>query len=56
MDTLEKSNLPAGRRQAGFLSVYQFAYYNHLRRHSILGRRIPAGVYGLADQAGEKSF
>ena len=25
-----------------------FAYYNHLRRHRSLGRRTPAGVYGLA--------
>jgi len=24
-----------------------FAYYNHLRRHRSLGRRTPAGVYGL---------
>jgi len=24
-----------------------FAYYNHLRRHSSLGRRTPASVYGL---------
>jgi hypothetical protein len=30
-----------------------FAYYNHQRRHSSLGRRTPASVYGLAVSARE---
>jgi hypothetical protein len=31
-----------------------FAYYNHLRRHSSLGRRTPADVYGLEITAAEE--
>ena len=33
-----------------------FAYYNHLRRHSSLGRRTPADVYGLVPSPTEKKF
>ena len=31
-----------------------FRYYNHLRRHSSLGRRTPASVYGLPLSAAER--
>ena len=33
-----------------------FAYYDHLRRHSSLGRRTPASVYGVAPSAWEQKL
>ena len=33
-----------------------FAYYDHLRRHSSLGRRTPASVYGLKPSAWEQKL
>ena len=33
-----------------------FAYYNHQRRHSSLGRRTPADVYGLEITASERKI